>query len=167
MKRLLPIFLACAFLIFALSGCAHVVSKDLRDQVDKRVNVEDMFAHPAQYEGKTVMLGGVIIQTKVLEDGSEIVALEKPLDQQGRPRDTDLSRGRFIVHHPDQLDPAIFSPWREITVVGVVTGYETRKLDEAEFTYLTLDAKAVYILKGTAADRHIPVSFGLGVFQSF
>ena len=162
MRRLLVICL-----IFALAGCAHVVAKDLRDQVDKGVKVEDLFAHPAQYTGKTVMLGGVIIETKVLADGSEIVALEKPLDQQGRPRNTDLSRGRFIVHHPEQLDPAIFSPWREITVVGTVSGFETRKLDEAEFTYLTLDAKAVYIHRGSASDRQVPISFGLGVFHSF
>jgi outer membrane lipoprotein len=162
MKRLLLIII-----VLALSGCAHVVSQDLRAQAEKKVDVEDLFENPEAYAGKTVILGGVIIETKAFEDGSEVEVLEKPLDQQGRPRNTDVSRGRFLVRHPERLDPAIFSAWREITVVAVVTGFETRKMGDAEYPYLTLDSKAVYIHKENAADRRIPISFGLGVFKSY
>jgi outer membrane lipoprotein len=162
MRKLLPIFL-----VILLTGCAHVVASDLRAQAEKDLNVEDLFANPTQYSGKTVMLGGEVINTVNLEDGTEIEVLEKPLDSRGRPLNTDLSRGRFIVIHPDRLDPAIFAPGREITTVATVTGFELRELGETDYAYLKLEAKAVYIHRYNAAGRRVPVHFGLGVFHSF
>ncbi len=161
MKKLLPI----AILVI-LAGCAHVVAPELRAQVDKKLSTEALFSDPDLHRGKTVIVGGVIIMTRNLEEGTEMEVLEKPLDSRGRPLDTDVSRGRFIVRHPKQLDPAIFSPGRELTVAAEVLGLEKRPLAEIEYPYVMLNAKAVYIHRSTAGGR-FPVHFGIGIYHSF
>lgn len=161
MRKLLPI----AILLF-LSGCAHVVAPELRAQADKTLSTEDLFSDPDLHAGKTVIVGGMIIMTRILEEGTELEVLEKPLDSRGRPLDTDVSRGRFIVTHPEQLDPAIFSPGRELTVAAEVLGLERRPLGEIEYPYVSLRAKAVYIHRPGAGGR-FPVHFGIGIYHSF
>lgn len=153
-------------ILMVLAGCAHVVAKNLRDQADKTLSTEALFSDPDLHAGKTVIVGGVIIGTRILEAGTEIEVLEKPLDSRGRPLDTDVSRGRFIVQHPKQLDPAIFSPGREITVAAEVIGLDRRPLAEIEYPYVALKAKAVYIHRSPAGGR-FPVHFGIGIFHAF
>jgi outer membrane lipoprotein len=158
------IVLALALLV--LSGCAHVVSPELRAEAEP-VNVEDLFGHPELYRGKTVILGGVLIEATNTEKGTTLEILEKPLDYRGRPQDTDRSRGRFIVKHGERLDTLIFKPGRELTVVGEVLGIERRPLGEMEYPYLVLGSRAIYIHKESARQRRIPVHFGFGVFKTF
>lgn len=157
---------ALALALFVLAGCAHVVAPDLRAEAEA-VNVEKLFGQPDLYKGKTVILGGVIIESTNTEKGTVLEVLEKPLDSRGRPLDTEESRGRFIVKHGERLDTFIFRPGREITVVGEVLGVERRPLGEIEYLYLALRSKAIYIHKETARERRIPVHFGVGVFKTY
>ncbi len=154
-----------AFVMFA--GCAHVVAPDLRAEADRSMRTEELFRHPDLYKGKTVIVGGVIIGIENTGKGAILEVLEKPLDSRGRPLDTDRSRGRFLLVHPERLEPVIFAPGREITTVAEVLGSETRLLGEMEYRYPLLRSKAVYILPETARERRIPVHFGFGIFHSF
>lgn len=43
-----------------LSGCGHVVSKELRETADKDLTTAALFKDPDAYKGKIVMLGGII-----------------------------------------------------------------------------------------------------------
>jgi outer membrane lipoprotein len=162
MRKFLPIIL-----LMILAGCAHVVAPDLRAQADKTLSTKALFSDPDLHRGKTVIVGGEVIETRNLEESTEIEVLEKPLDSRGRPLDTDVSRGRFIVRHPERLDPAIFSPGREVTVVAEVLGLERRLLGEIEYPYVMLGSKAVYIHRTTASGRRIPLHFGIGIFHAF
>ncbi|MGD2079765.1 MAG: Slp family lipoprotein [Nitrospirota bacterium] len=157
---------ALAFALFLLAGCAHVVPQELRAEA-VQVDVEHLFGQPELYRGKTVILGGVVVEATNTEEGTILEMLEKPLDSRGRPRDTDLSRGRFIVKHDERLDTFIFQPGRELTAVGEVLGVERRPLGEMEYPYPALRSRAIYIHKETARQRHIPVHFGIGVFKTY
>ena len=49
-----------------LSGCGHVVSKELIEIVDKDLTTAALFKDPDVHKGKIVMLGGVIASSKIL-----------------------------------------------------------------------------------------------------
>ena len=50
-------FFVVLFFLF-LPGCAHVISKDLRDTADPAATFQRVFENPNAYKGKTVVWGG-------------------------------------------------------------------------------------------------------------
>jgi outer membrane lipoprotein len=90
--------------------------------VDKGISFPALQQNPDSYKGKVVVLGGQIITTTVKADETWIEVLEKPLDYQQRPSDTDKSSGRFLVRFQGFLDPAIYASGRKLTVAGQVDG---------------------------------------------
>jgi outer membrane lipoprotein len=151
------LILAIAFL---LSGCAHAISQELREQTDKELTAEMLFKNPEAYKGKTVILGGIIISTRNSEEGTHIEVLQTPLDSRGRPKDTDYSYGRFIFFYEEYLDAAIFSKGKAVTVGGKVFGKTTRPLGDIEYTYPLIYAREVHIFGPKST---IPVYFSIGV----
>ena len=68
------------------------------------------------------MLGGVIVASRNAKEGTFIEILQKPLDSDGRPLDTDATEGRFLVQSDEFLDSAVYHRGRLITVVAEVAG---------------------------------------------
>ena len=142
MGKVLPVvFLA------VLAGCAHVVSKDLREEA-REVEVRALFESPTNFP-----------------EGTIVEVLERPLDRRGRPEWTDRSRGRFILKVDEFLDRAIYARGREITAAGTVEGVERRPLGETTYRYLVLRSRELHLLKPRSP--YPRVHFGVGVFHSF
>ena len=156
MKRTFLI-LAIAFL---LSGCAHAISQELREQTDKELTAEMLFKDPEAYKGKTVILGGIIISTRNSDEGTHIEVLQTLLDYRGRPKDTDYSYGRFIFFYEEYMDAVIFSKGKAVTVGGKVSGKTTRPLGDIEYTYPLIYAREVHLFGPKST---IPVYFSIGV----
>ena len=82
------------FLLF-LSGCAHVISRDLRDTADLSLTLSQVKQNPETYKGKTVVWGGEIIQTENQRDGTTLIEVfQRPLNPKGEPKETAASEGR-------------------------------------------------------------------------
>jgi len=150
--------------LFLVSGCAHVVSKDLRDRAEKNVPIPLLFRDPDAYKGRIFILGGTIVNVTNTDQGTYIEVLEKPLDSRGRPQYTDLSRGRFLVLYDGYLDTAVFSRGRQITVAGEVLGSRLRPLGDIDYSYLFVKSRGLYLIK---PDYGIPIQIGIGVSHSF
>ncbi|MEA2085055.1 MAG: Slp family lipoprotein [Thermodesulfobacteriota bacterium] len=99
--------------LFAFSGCAPIISKQLREQVAKVLNLSVVAKDPEAYRGKTVLWSGTIISSMNLKEGTIIEVLQKPTDMQGKPKDVDDSEGRFLVLYPGYLDVAIYNSGRK------------------------------------------------------
>ena len=112
-----------------LQGCSYAISPDVAHVADRTITFEKLVADPFSYKDKTVILGGLIVQTGKAKTGTRIEVLEKELDYWGRPRRMERTRGRFLVFQPRELDAHVFAPGREITVAGVVQGTEETSLD--------------------------------------
>src|SRR4030067_2765847 len=121
MKRFLLILI-----ITSLFCCAHVVSKELREKVYGEPPPSVLLKDPDSFKGRIVILGGVIISSSNTEGGTYIEVLQKPLDYQGRPEDTDVASGRFIIFYEGYLDTAVYSQGREVTVAGGGMGQKVR-----------------------------------------
>jgi outer membrane lipoprotein len=131
--------------ILLLVGCAHVISKETLKAVDRSVTFSQLAKDPDAYKGKTVLFGGAIIETIHLADKSQVVVLQQPLDRRDRPVAGDVSEGRFIVTTQGFLDPAIYSPGRQVTVAGQVVGKEKHPMGEIEYTYPVIEKQGIYL----------------------
>lgn len=140
--------------LLILSSCAesaHQIQRsagnidmpfDLAKQIDTSVNFVDLKAAPANYIGRVIMAGGIVISAKRTKDRTEIEVLQLPTEG-GEPSTTDRlrSEGRFLAVREEFFDPASVPPGTPITVIGVVKGSITRPLDDSEYIYPILDIK--------------------------
>ena len=151
-----------------LAGCAHVISKEVLQEVDTSVSFVQVSKDPEAYRGKTVLFGGDVIETQNLSDKTLVVVLQRPLGSRGEPSAEDVSEGRFIIQTPGFLDPATYSPGRKLTVAGTIVGKEMRPLGEIEYTYPIIEKRELYLWpEEEAASDEPAVRFGVGIGIGF
>jgi outer membrane lipoprotein len=132
-------------LSLALMGCASVVPKDFEATADRTLALADIWARPEAFRGRTMILGGEILQVTPKPSGTEVEVLERPLGQRDRPERTDASQGRFLVMMEGFLDPAVYRAGREVTVVGDVEGVTARPIGEVTYTFPVLRGRYLYL----------------------
>jgi len=121
MKKIL--FFTLFFFLILASGCAHVVSEDLRAKVDQYLTFKDVQKNPNTYKGKMVLWGGEIIQALPQEDGTNLIeVLEWPLGWREKPRRTVSFQGKFLVLSKEPLDLSLYKKGTKITVAGEIQG---------------------------------------------
>ncbi len=147
-----------------MAGCAPPFSRQALDQVDRSITFSELQRDPGRYEGKWVMLAGVIVSTKNAEEGTFIEVLEKPMSRRGKPLETDATEGRFIISSERFLDSAVYHPGRMITVVGVVAGQKVQPLGEIQYRYPVVTARELRMWEPGAGPQFI---FGVGVFHGY
>ncbi len=148
MKR--AYFLLFFFIIF--SGCAHVISEDLRAKADSSLAFNEVFRNPSNYKGKTVIWGGEIIQAVPQEDGTNLIeVLEWPLGWREKPRRTVSSLGKFLVLSKEPLDLSLYKKGTKITVAGEIEGSilgeEIKSVSDLTYHYPLLLEKQIHAWK--------------------
>ena len=123
------------------AGCASA-PKPLQGQFSELTPVE---ASRAQVVGERVRWGGTIVGTDPRAEETCFEVLGRPLSSTGRPRRTDAGAGRFLACRSGFYDPAIFDDGRELTVVGRVSGSETRPVGQYAYAYPRVDAEVVFL----------------------
>jgi outer membrane lipoprotein len=137
--------LALSALMLWLNGCAPVISPEILKQIDPNVTFSALVADPERYMGRTVLLGGTIVQTVPKTGETEIEVVQKDLLSSGEPRLTDKSEGRFLVVVERFLDPAIYRPDRGLTVAGKVQGAVVRPIGEINYRYPVIAALELHL----------------------
>jgi outer membrane lipoprotein len=147
MMKFRPVYrLLILLLLLPVVSCAHVISRELREQADPAVTVGQVMRSPEGYKGKNVLWGGEIVKTANQEDGSSVVeVVQKPLDWGEEPKDTAASEGRFLIRVGNFLDPYTYRQGRKITAAGEVQGIATGPLNGIEYRYPLIAGKQVYI----------------------
>lgn len=134
------------FLIILIPGCAHVISKDLRDNVDPSLTFDQVYQDPNAYKGKFVVWGGEIIQTINQKDGTtQIEVFQRPLGYREEPVLTLPPGGRFLVLVNRFLDPYLYHQGRKITVAGEIQGEDIRSIGGMSYRYPLLSGKQIYL----------------------
>lgn len=75
MKRQDYIPVIMIFVMLLAPSCAHVISKDLRDQVAKEIDFREVFKNPDAYKGELVLWSGVVIDSKNRKEGTLLEVL--------------------------------------------------------------------------------------------
>ncbi len=74
--------------------------------------------------------GGVVADVSNHEDHAELTLVQFPVTRYGKPISTTNSAGRFSVKSDRFLDPVIYETGALVTVVGLINGEQTRKVDQ-------------------------------------
>ena len=141
-------------MLVACAQSAHQSGKDLLDkilpdqlqqQVDESVSFTELKANPSGYQGKTVMLSGIVLKSKRAKDRTEVEVMQIPTGSGAAPtKDRARSQGRFLaIKSGEFLDPAVVDAGTPVTIVGEVREPIHRSLDEGEYTYPVLEIKHV------------------------
>jgi len=142
-KRLLVITITVA----CLSGCAHVISKEVRQEVDPELTFAELRKDAQAHKGKAVLLGGVIVKTVNKKDGTLVEVYQTQMDREGRPIKLDVSGGRFLALYKGLLDSEIYRKGRRVTIAGIVQGEKVMRLGELEYHYPYLVIKDLHLWK--------------------
>ena len=143
MKRFYQIIIL--FFFVGTLGCAHPISPELRKNLDSTLTFEQIIENPEKFIGKKIILGGTIVETRVLNVGTEIEVVQKKIDSSGYPEVGDQSEGRFIFYKNSFLEPEIYSKGRSITGVGKIKGTTTGKVGERPYKYPVIAAEELVL----------------------
>src|SRR6476620_4959613 len=143
----------------------RLVPADVLSQVDDPCSLSRFLADPRQFVGRTVMVSGVALKARRLNEGTEIEILQVPTERGLSPSDRKAkSEGRFLaVQSNGFLDPAVIEKDSPLTVVGEVKGATTKPLDEGEYQYPILDVKHLIDwneVKGRGRDEYDSAYYG-------
>jgi outer membrane lipoprotein len=109
------------FAVAGVGGCS-VIAPDVRAVAEPEAPYREILETADAYAGKTVILGGYVLEVDPGADESVMILLHAPLDSFEAPGDTDDSEGRIVVFHRGYLDPAVYREGRQVTLAGVVGG---------------------------------------------
>ncbi len=155
-------------LAFILIACAPVLSDKSLREANLSVSFQELQKNPDAYTGKVIILGGRIISTTVKKEETWVEVLQQPLNRQYRPENRDVSYGRFIIVFQGFIDPAIYAPYRLITVAGEVTGKTILPVKEIQYIYPVLSPREHALIKPEDyydSQPQFHFGFGLGIFR--
>lgn len=141
MKRLVPAIL----LLSLLTSCAHVISRENRTLAARNVSFTEVLRSPESYRERVFIFGGIIAEIAVSREGTEIEAVQTPVDRFGGIIDPDLTEGRLILLSSRQLDPLVYGKNRLITFAGRLTGVRKKMLGDAEYLYPVFEAREIHL----------------------
>ena len=134
--------------LLALAGCAPVLDRGLMDQGVREFQLSYLAETPEVFKDKLFILGGVIVDTKLMEKGSQIEVLFIPVNATGYLRDYQMHQGRFLAVYSRSkgiLDPLIYKKGREITLAGDFVEVRKGKIDEMDYSYPVFEIRQVHL----------------------
>lgn len=134
--------------------------------VELAVTPQQAVAEADKLKGKSVLWGGMIVNSTNLEKRTRLEVLAYPLDSDQRPDTGGNPMGRFLLFKDGYLETVDYAPGRRITVVGRLRGVQTGKLDETSYTYPVLDSNKLYLWGKNDVTSEPRVHFGFGVIFS-
>lgn len=136
-----------ALLTITVSGCKTLPENLQVDQNAELISYSQVMAQPEQQKGKIALWGGVIASVENKTDATVIEVTYLPLSNNGRPRNTDDSLGRFRVYVKGFLDPMVYGVGREFSVVGQLGGIENGAVGEQAYSFPVVYADDFYLWK--------------------
>jgi len=149
--------------IFSLIGCTSVISENTLKSVDKTVSYENVMANPDGHRDKVLLFGGTVLETIPMGEKTVIMILQHPLTSNDKPDIAAPSKGRCLVEVDGFIDPAVYGPGRQVTLVGVVIGKETRKLGQINYTYPVIKGTELYLWPLQEVSNEPRFNIGVGV----
>lgn len=146
MKRLVTI----GIVSLLVASCAPVLDRQLMREGQRNVSFDELRTNPDAYRGRLFILGGLIVETRFREQGSQIEVLSVPVDSSGYLKESERSNGRFLAVYPKSkalLDPIVYKKGREVTLAGEFREIRKGKIDEMEYEYPVFEIRQVHLFE--------------------
>jgi outer membrane lipoprotein len=131
-----------------LAACAPVLDRELIEQGERNVSLNELRRNPGAHKGKLYILGGVIVETRFVQNGSRVEVLSYPVDSRGSLEYRERSEGRFWAILPEDkglLDPVVYEKGRRVTLAGVFLDTRTGKIDDREYAYPVFEIRQIHL----------------------
>jgi outer membrane lipoprotein len=132
-------------LIISMSACSTHIPPEIKQPIEGAPGIGQVRDQPDAHLSRKVRWGGVILDTENQQDTSSLTIVAFPLRDNGEPRVSDQSTGRFIALVDEFLEPTVFTSEREITVTGTVLKTQTRDVGEFAYEYPVIQVQNYYI----------------------
>lgn len=136
--------LLITLMVFFTASCS-VISPQIREESKPSVPFKTLVQETDKYVGKTVILGGYILETHHWNGNTLITVLQTPLTLQDKPKSRSDAEGRFIVVQKGLLARDMYTADREITVAGTVVGPADEKSEGCPSPCLKIQSREIYL----------------------
>lgn len=158
----IPLALPTALLCALLAACATPVFRDTGASI--AVTPADVQQQSENFRGAEIIWGGRIVAVENREETTEVEVVAYPLDRDQQPSPEEPTQGRFLIVLPGFVEPYDYPAGRHLTVHGVLSGTQTGRVQEHDYVYPLVRAKAVHVWPwGFIFDKKPRVSIGVGV----
>lgn len=126
MKKITRIPVLLVLMLFA-AGCGqHVLSESQLSALDFPGGFEQFSRNPEAAVGKTLLLGGIIIENQVGREGTTLKIKPYTLDSRGIPRRAIEGEGELLAVSERVLDPLFYKNGHLVTLTATYLGREDR-----------------------------------------
>ncbi len=144
MRTLLLIMLIFIFTAFWSCASREVISEEIKAD-SERLSFKTLAQQTDRYKGKTVILGGYIIETKNISGVANMTVLQTPLGRDEMPVSRDRSEGGFVLSYNGHLEPEVYEKGRRTTVAGKVVGRVGQEAGNCPKPCLRLEYRQIYL----------------------
>ena len=138
------ITLLITLLVFSIASCS-VIPEEIRREAEPPVPFKTLVQEADKYVGKTVVLGGYVLETKDEYQQTTIEVLQAPLTARYGPRSKEHSQGSFVVSYKGPLRSDIYSPNCKVTVAGKVVGYAVENFETCPHPCLKIESRNIHV----------------------
>lgn len=131
--------------ILWLPACSSHIPPEIKQPIQNSPSITQAGKDANAYIKQKVRWGGTILETENKQDSSWLSIVAFQLNGEGRPSQSGTSPGRFIAIVDDFLEPLVFNADRQITVMGVLQGIESRKVGEFQYDYPLIKVEHYYL----------------------
>jgi len=143
-KTLLLIMLLFMFGVFYSCASREVISKKIKAEAE-RVSFKTLAQQTDRYKGKTVILGGYIIETQNISGVANMTVLQTPLGLNEMPVSHGHSEGGFVLSYNGHLEPEVYEKGRRTTVAGKVVGRAAEGTGNCPNPCVKLEYRQIYL----------------------
>jgi len=143
-------------LLIFLGACSSNVPLEIRTPVAPSPEVDVVVRDFDRFRDQRVRWGGEVVALENRESEPWIEVAARELWDDGKPRDSDHARGRFLIRHDGFLDPTVYKADRKVTVVGRLDSRLTRKIGKHPYTYPLLHSESLYLWPRDSARYYDP-----------
>ncbi|BCR04813.1 membrane protein [Desulfuromonas versatilis] len=129
----------------ALAGCSHVISREQRAAAGSQPSFAELRQNPASHQGRTLLLGGLILANRADDGAGTLELLRFSLDPWGEPVAVDETGSRFLVRSAGPFDPARFEPGRLLTLTATLDGEELYQGGYVDYRYPVFSPGEIYL----------------------
>jgi outer membrane lipoprotein len=155
-------FFSWLLICLALAACSSTPSRQVMGKRD--ITPAQAVKQFDRLKTEVLEWGGVIVESRNLEETTEIQIIAYPLQKSGRPDLDKAPISRFIAVSPGYLETADYSKGRSITLSGTLLGIRDGKVGDADYRFPLIKPNEMQLWPvETSTETDPRVRFGIGV----
>jgi outer membrane lipoprotein len=154
MMQKFKISIGLVFVIAIMGGCASNPPEAISKIPAENPSLADVRLDNDQYIGAEVRWGGEISKVENRADQTWIEIVRRQLWDDGKPKTSGNSDGRFIASFTGFADPVVYEVGRLLTIVGTIENKIERPIGEYDYVFPIVTVEGSYLWKANTVAQY-------------